>query len=157
MSGKTVSLSGGAVLIAMIGLTGCGHTQFDRGMSGAMVGSATGATVGALTGISIAQGAVLGAAGGAIIGLVTDSSQINLGRPFWHKDASRALYKPASQPSGSVKQIQAELAARGYDPGPIDGIAGEKTRRAIRAYQRDHGLLVNGQPSNQLASHISSN
>jgi len=106
--------------------------------------------------MTIAQGAILGAAGGAIVGLATDSNQINLGRPFWKKDASRSLYKPASQHYNSVSSIQSGLAAKGYKPGAADGVAGKKTRSAIRAYQRDHGLLVNGQPSNQLASHIRS-
>ncbi len=153
---KKNTLITGILLISVVGLTGCGHTQFDRGMGGAMVGSAAGATVGALTGMTIAQGAILGAAGGAIVGLATDSNQINLGRPFWKKDASRSLYKPASQQYSSVSTIQSGLAAKGYNPGPADGVAGRRTRSAIRAYQRDHGLLVNGQPSQQLASHIRS-
>lgn len=157
MLNKTVLLTGGIAMFSMTALSGCGHTQFDRGMGGAMVGSATGATVGALTGMTIAQGAILGAAGGAIVGLATDSNQINLGKPFWRKDASRTLYKPASQQYGTVSQIQSGLAAKGYNPGPTDGVAGNRTRSAIRAYQRDHGLQVTGQPSSQLASHIRSN
>ena len=149
---KTTILSG----VILLSLTGCGHTQFDRGMGGAMVGSAAGATVGALTGMTIAQGAILGAAGGAVVGLATNSNTINLGRPFWKKDASTSLYKPASQQYSSVSTIQSGLASKGYNPGPTDGVAGNRTRRAIRAYQRDNGLLVNGQASNQLASHIRS-
>ncbi len=155
---KTVLLTtGGIALITLAGLSACGHTQFDRGMGGAMVGSATGATIGALTGMTIAQGAILGAAGGAVVGLATNSNQINLGKPFWRKDASRSLYKPASQRYSNVSSIQSSLASKGYSPGPSDGVAGKRTRSAIRAYQRDNGLLVNGKPSSQLASHIQHN
>lgn len=50
--------------------------------------------------------------------------------------------------------IQQALAARGYDPGPIDGIAGRRTREAIRRYQSDAGLPVDGQPSPELLNHL---
>ena len=40
--------------------------------------------------------------------------------------------------------VQAALADRGYYRGPIDGIIGTGTRRAVRAFQRDAGLPVTG-------------
>jgi peptidoglycan hydrolase-like protein with peptidoglycan-binding domain len=46
-----------------------------------------------------------------------------------------------------TKEIQRGLKRRGYDPGPIDGFMGLRTSRAIRAFQADHGLYVNGMPS----------
>jgi peptidoglycan hydrolase-like protein with peptidoglycan-binding domain len=46
-----------------------------------------------------------------------------------------------------TKEIQRGLKRRGYDPGPIDGFLGLRTSRAIRAFQADHGLYVNGMPS----------
>ena len=36
------------------------------------------------------------------------------------------------------------LDAAGYDCGKIDDIAGVKTIAAIRAYQQEHGLTVDG-------------
>lgn len=41
-----------------------------------------------------------------------------------------------------VRDLQRALDRAGYDPGPIDGIYGQLTRRAANAYQRDHGLPV---------------
>jgi Putative peptidoglycan binding domain len=42
--------------------------------------------------------------------------------------------------SGSrVAELQSRLARAGYYHGAIDGIMGPATRRAIRAYERDHG------------------
>jgi len=42
--------------------------------------------------------------------------------------------------SGSrVADLQSRLARAGYYHGAIDGIMGPATRRAIRAYERDHG------------------
>jgi peptidoglycan hydrolase-like protein with peptidoglycan-binding domain len=46
-----------------------------------------------------------------------------------------------------TRQIQLGLKRRGYDPGPVDGLLGRRTARAIRAFQADHGLAVTGMPS----------
>ncbi len=43
-----------------------------------------------------------------------------------------------------VVQVQRRLASAGYYSGPIDGVIGSGTRRAIRAYERSHGLPVDG-------------
>lgn len=45
---------------------------------------------------------------------------------------------------GSVKEIQRALAAAGYEPGPIDGKLGRKTKDAIRRFQQDSGLKADG-------------
>gem|GEM_PF-2516433 len=43
-----------------------------------------------------------------------------------------------------VVQVQRRLASAGYYSGPIDGVIGRGTRRAIRAFERSHGLPVDG-------------
>jgi hypothetical protein len=40
-----------------------------------------------------------------------------------------------------VAELQRRLARAGYYHGAIDGIMGPATRRAIRAYERDHGYV----------------
>jgi Putative peptidoglycan binding domain len=40
----------------------------------------------------------------------------------------------------TVVEVQRRLARAGYYHGPIDGILGPQTRRAIRAYERDHNV-----------------
>ncbi len=35
-----------------------------------------------------------------------------------------------------TRQVQQQLAKRGYDPGPVDGVAGPKTQRALRNFQQ---------------------
>jgi peptidoglycan hydrolase-like protein with peptidoglycan-binding domain len=53
--------------------------------------------------------------------------------------------------NGSVAaQVQQQLAAGGYYHGEIDGIIGEATRRAIRKYEQDNNLPVDGQIDDQL-------
>jgi hypothetical protein len=43
-----------------------------------------------------------------------------------------------------VVEVQRRLARAGYYHGPIDGIMGPQTRRAIRAYERDHNTPAYG-------------
>jgi Ni/Co efflux regulator RcnB len=43
-----------------------------------------------------------------------------------------------------VIQVQSRLARAGYYHGPIDGAMGPRTHYAIRAYERDHGLRMDG-------------
>ena len=44
----------------------------------------------------------------------------------------------------TVKQIQCLLTYLGYSPGAIDGANGRNTQAAIRAFQADYGLTVDG-------------
>jgi hypothetical protein len=49
-----------------------------------------------------------------------------------------------------VIQVQSRLARAGYYRGAIDGVMGPRTHYAIQAYERDHGLRVDGTISGQL-------
>ncbi len=59
---------------------------------------------------------------------------------------------PGPAPSGvagrvsttQVRGAQAELARRGFNPGPIDGVIGRRTAGAIRAFQRSQRLPETG-------------
>lgn len=53
-------------------------------------------------------------------------------------DTAQVLVAPSAD---AVRRVQAELALRGFNPGPIDGIMGARTDRALRTFQRDEGLL----------------
>jgi membrane-bound lytic murein transglycosylase B len=46
--------------------------------------------------------------------------------------------------------LQTLLAARGYDPGEIDGVVGPKTRAAVRKFQRATGMVPDGYPTQEL-------
>jgi peptidoglycan hydrolase-like protein with peptidoglycan-binding domain len=50
----------------------------------------------------------------------------------------------AAAGGGNVEAIQTALKDKGYDPGPVDGRMGAKTRAALRAYQKKEGLAVTG-------------
>ena len=53
-----------------------------------------------------------------------------------------------------VSDMQWQLAVHGYEPGSPDGRVGPRTRAAIRQYQADAGLPVDGEPSGALLSHL---
>jgi peptidoglycan hydrolase-like protein with peptidoglycan-binding domain len=56
----------------------------------------------------------------------------------------------ASSDATTVRDIQVGLQNRGYQVGAADGRLGPKTGSAIRRYQLEHGLTVDGQPSKAL-------
>lgn len=62
---------------------------------------------------------------------------------FLPQDSVSTLSKVGSR-GDEVRQIQTKLKEKGYDPGAVDGIFGEKTRKAVLAFQRDYGLTQDG-------------
>jgi hypothetical protein len=88
----------------------------------------------------------------------------NIGRPFYGTAADyyfNGYYHPryAYYDSGFrstrsnqsiVPRLQQELAQAGFYSGPIDGVLGDGTRRAIRAYERANGLPVDGRIDTEL-------
>lgn len=74
-----------SVLCAALLLGACGTSKQDRAISGGAIGAGVGAGAGALTGGSAVGGALLGGAAGAGAGYLTDSDDVNLGRPAWRR------------------------------------------------------------------------
>ncbi|MBN9023143.1 MAG: peptidoglycan-binding protein, partial [Rhizobiales bacterium] len=54
-----------------------------------------------------------------------------------------------------VRTVQTLLVERGYDPGPVDGLAGPKTIQAIRAFQRSIGAASDGRIDGALVTKLS--
>jgi hypothetical protein len=50
----------------------------------------------------------------------------------------------------TVAAVQRRLARAGYYHGAIDGVIGNGTRSAIRAFERNHGLAVDGRIDRRL-------
>jgi peptidoglycan hydrolase-like protein with peptidoglycan-binding domain len=51
---------------------------------------------------------------------------------------------PAAAQNSNVSAVQNALKDKGFDPGPIDGIMGPRTRAALRRYQTQNHLKVDG-------------
>lgn len=159
--------SASVLCAAALVVAACGTTPEERGISGAGIGAAAGAIIGAVTGLTVLQGALIGTGLGAAAGVFTDEKKLNLGEPLWKrgpgssKDQSSTAGAPdrhaAAAPDRDRRLVagtQSGLRDMGYDPGPVDGILGPRTRAAIRAYQKDHRLPVDERPTPALALHI---
>jgi peptidoglycan hydrolase-like protein with peptidoglycan-binding domain len=44
----------------------------------------------------------------------------------------------------AVRQLQTALQETGNDPGPIDGVFGSQTAAAVKAFQAERGITVDG-------------
>ncbi|MCK6452890.1 MAG: peptidoglycan-binding protein [Alphaproteobacteria bacterium] len=64
--------------------------------------------------------------------------------------ASQAPTAPVFGTGDLTTDVQSELAMAGFDPGPIDGIKGPRTTKAIRAYQAASGMPQDGEASPSL-------
>ncbi len=60
----------------------------------------------------------------------------------------------ASAAGGELAQIQRLLESLGYEPGPADGQLRQKTTSAIRNFQREAGLPVDGRPTSELLDYM---
>ena len=59
-------------------------------------------------------------------------------------DSAPVTVAPANADVQIEQRIQAALAEAGFDPGPVDGSLGPRSRRAIRAWQRANGYPETG-------------
>lgn len=64
------------------------------------------------------------------------------------QNASADLYKRGSS-GETVSEIQRRLKNWGYYSGEVDGIYGSRTEKAVRYFQKQNGLSVDGQVGNQ--------
>ena len=50
--------------------------------------------------------------------------------------------------------VQAALYCKGYDPKGLDGSFGPGLEKAVRKYQEDHGLQVDGSAGRETQTHL---
>lgn len=50
----------------------------------------------------------------------------------------------AQRSSEQIRSVQRILTEQGYNPGPVDGMMGKRTRISLQQYQRDYDLPVSG-------------
>jgi hypothetical protein len=117
---------------------GIGAGALTGGMIGGIVGYQTGSTAaGALIGSAI--GGTTGGLWGHTVECLPDTS----GGP--HRLSG---YNPA------VADAQRDLQLLGYKTGPVDGVMGPKTERALREFQADYNLSAKGNLDNPTALKI---
>lgn len=68
-------------------------------------------------------------------------------RPGGESPVDQADQAPPPGRQERVRRIQTLLAEQGFEPGPADGRPGRRTEAAIRAFQQQAGLAVDGRPT----------
>ena len=64
------------------------------------------------------------------------------------------LVSPPEEMTTLVRVVQKTLSALDYEPGPIDGLLGAGTKRAIKKFEADRKLSVTGRVSGQLLQEL---
>ena len=111
----------------------------ERGVQGGVVGAIIGGIVGG------GRGAGTGAAIGAGVGVITGAAEADAN--------ARAAYGPRNimgrrrDQAATSSTTRSSLARLGYDPGPVDGVYGQRTSDAISQFQVYNHLPVDGRPS----------
>lgn len=78
-------------------------------------------------------------------GLYTAEEIAAAGKPDTSKPTEGVVFNLRRGSKGAeVTRLQTALNAQGYDCGAADGIFGAKTETAVRNFQRDHSLTVDG-------------
>jgi len=80
-----MSLRFALLAAGMLALAACGTNTTDRALSGGAIGAGGGALLGGVTGLGAGTGALLGGAAGAATGGLTNSNQVDLGKPVWKR------------------------------------------------------------------------
>jgi peptidoglycan hydrolase-like protein with peptidoglycan-binding domain len=78
-----------------------------------------------------------------VIGMVVASLAVLLEGPAG-SGLARTDQKPAPPAPRFVREAQRTLRELGYQPGPIDGVVGPKTKDALARYQRAERIQVTG-------------
>ncbi len=73
----------------------------------------------------------------AVYATVTRKEKISDGHMEW-----RSILCKTNMTRGKVAEIQRALKAKGFNPGPIDGVIGSQTIAAVNAFQRKNNLPV---------------
>lgn len=61
---------------------------------------------------------------------------------FQYEFGSRILHR--GMRGNDVKELQTKLQSLGYEVGPIDGIFGPLTEKAVKQFQKDNRIKVDG-------------
>lgn len=75
---------------------------------------------------------------------VTQPPQVILGEQPRQKNRTSTRSNAPRLSAIQIRDIQFRLNQLGYEAGRPDGVSGKRTRRAIRAFQRDHGHKATG-------------
>jgi Putative peptidoglycan binding domain len=137
-----------ALLVAQLWAAPASAQIVERGVQGGI----TGAIIGGI--IDGGRGAGRGAAIGAGVGVVAGAIERDNAQRAYAYGPPPGPYGPPPPGVNLVYDTQVSLYRLGLNPGPPDGVYGQRTAEAISQYQSSYGLPVTGQPSPALLDHM---
>jgi S1-C subfamily serine protease len=87
------------------------------------------------------------------LGLPIKEEPVKKARPRRIKEKQFTLPHRTATPE-EIRKAQVLLSKLGYEPGPIDGLVGRKTRKAIVNFQQDFDLPETGEVDNKLLNQL---
>jgi hypothetical protein len=72
------------------------------------------------------------------------------GYGYYNRPRTVIYYNTDLTDDATVAAVQRHLTRAGYYHGAVDGVIGNETRRAVRAFERNHGLAVDGRIDRRL-------
>ena len=81
-----------------------------------------------------------GSASALLFALACGLAACSHGKPSEPPPQAQSMPAEDGPPAAEIKDIQHALNALGYDTGPMDGVAGPRTVKALRAFQKDQKL-----------------
>lgn len=124
-----------------------------RAVQGGLLGAGIGAIAGG--GRGAGTGAAIGAGIGAVVGASERANAAPPPRRYGPPPPHHGYAPPPPRYNDPlVADIQVSLNRLGYDPGPVDGVFGQRTADAIRAYEYNNRLPLTGEPSPHLHNHM---
>lgn len=127
------------------GGTGQSSTDNSRGDRPGPMGGGTLSTPGGAAGSSGTQGTpgtMSSPSGSAPSGSGTGAAA---GTPPSGDTSSTPAGRAVAEDTEAIRHAQQQLQAAGFSPGPINGILDDRTREALREFQRSKGLQETGQ------------
>ena len=87
---------------------------------------------------------------------IRDANVVVIRHPEWRQARVRSAAAPLKPLAGVelVREVQKLLTQLGYDVGPADGILGNRTANAIRLFQMQNRMTVNGRPDMALLQRL---
>lgn len=81
----------------------------------------------------------------------TDRALANRRADAKDNDRRGILDRRSTRGNEDIRQAQQALKKEGHDPGPVDGVMGEKTQQALREFQKSKNLKTTGRLDDETA------
>ena len=150
----------GSVVVASLMATGAGWAQTDSGKSG--TSSGTGQTIhpspkgsegGSRSERSGESGVPLpkGSPQSGTVDMGKSGGTTGSGSSGMSGSSGTAM---SNRGSSNIKEVQQALKDKGYDPGPVDGVMGSKTKDALKSFQSASNLSATGTLNSETAEKL---